>query len=386
MEKMLSDNTAVILGIVVFLLAWVTPLLSPLFRWRIKKEGKKEVCNLPSVSIIIASHDDAKQLEKHLPSLLQQDYPVQYEVIVVTEQGDHEVDGVLKRIQHTHEQQSSNAHLYVTYIPETSRYMSRRKLAITLGVKAAKNEWLLLTDSDCEPASNHWLAKMARNCEDTKTLIVGYACLESNTPAFNRYQRLFNFAYLARECRKLAYRTNCPNLMFRKSQFMNDEGYLGNLNLVRGEYDFIVNKFSQSGSTAVEMSPEAWIVQDEPTCRSWSNMQVYYMETRKSLLRSFPHRFLFNMNQLAMRVFVLSFFAAVVYSVLKSNWILLGISSFSAVIEFVIRYSIDRFTIKRFGEKIFLAVAYDHLLMWSNLYYLVRHRCANQWDFTTHKQ
>ena len=86
---MLSDNIAVILGIAVFLLAWISPLFSPLFRWRRKKEDEKIDDNLQPVSIIIASHDDAMQLEKHLPAILLQDYPVQYEVIVVIEKGDH---------------------------------------------------------------------------------------------------------------------------------------------------------------------------------------------------------------------------------------------------------------------------------------------------------
>lgn len=161
MVEMLSDNVAIILGIAALLLALTTPFFSPLFRWKRKEEEAHDV-DLQPVSIIIASHDDAQQLEKHLPSILQQDYPVGYEVIVVIQKGDHDVEDALKRIKYTYEQQGGDAHFYVTYIPQTSRYMSRRKLAITLGVKAAKNEWLLLLDSDCAPSSPQWLAAMAR--------------------------------------------------------------------------------------------------------------------------------------------------------------------------------------------------------------------------------
>ncbi len=385
MEKMLSDNIAIILGIAVFLLAWVTPLFSPLFRWR-RKEEKVMDNNLPPVSIIIASHDDATQLEKHLPVLLQQEYPVQYEVIVVIEKGEHEVEDVLKRIQYQYDQQAGNAHLYVTYIPETSRYMSRRKLAITLGVKAAKNEWLLLTNSDCEPASSQWLATMARNCGDDKSLVLGYASYDDETSSFKRYERFYHFCYLMRESQGKAYCTNCPNLMFRKSQFMEQEGYLGNLNLVRGEYDFLVNKYAEAGNTVVEIAPEAWVVQDAPTNRSWVNARVYYMETRKSLLRSFLHRLLFDVDQVEMRIFTLAVIASLAYSLLVGNWLLLGLAAFSLLVEFLLRYFVDRNAIKRFGEKMPWAAVYDRLIMWSNLFFLLRHKCADHRDFTTHKQ
>ncbi len=383
---MLSDNIAVILGIAVFLLAWISPLFSPLFRWRWKKEDGKIDDNLQPVSIIIASHDDAMQLEKHLPAILLQDYPVQYEVIVVIEKGDHEVEDVLKRFQYNHGHQGGNARLYVTYIPETSRYMSRRKLAITLGVKAAKNEWLLLIDSDCEPASSRWLASMARNCEDGKSLVLGYASYKDASSSFKRYDRFYHFCYLLCECYGQAYRTNCPNLMFRKSLFMKQDGYLGNLNLVRGEYDFLVNKYAKRGNAAAEIAPEAWVIQDGPTNRSWSNMRVYYMETRRFLLRSRMHRLVFGVDQVMTRIFTLMVVVSLVYSLLMSNRLLSGVAMISIFVEFLVRYSVDRHAIKRFGESLPWAVLYDRLVMWSNLFFLFRHKCADHREFTTHKQ
>lgn len=384
---MLSDNIAVILGITVFLLAWISPLFSPLFRWRGKKEDGKIDDNLQPVSIIIASHDDAMQLEKHLPAILLQDYPVQYEVIVVIEKGDHDVEEVLKRFQYSHGYQEGNARLYVTYIPETSRYMSRRKLAITLGVKAAKNEWLLLIDSDCEPASSRWLASMARNCVDGKSLVLGYASYKKDdSSSFKGYDRFYHFCYLLRECYGQAYRTNCPNLMFRKSLFMEQDGYLGNLNLVRGEYDFLVNKYAKRGNSATETAPEAWVIQEAPTNRSWGNMRVYYMETRKSLLRSCMHRLVFGVDQAVMHIFTLMVIVSLVYSLLMSNWLLSGVAMISIFVESLVRYSVDRHAIKRFGESLSWSVLYDRLVMWSNLFFLFRHKCADHREFTTHKQ
>lgn len=385
MEVILSDNIAIILSIAAIVFALATPFFSPFCRLK-RKDKPVDQRELQPVSIIIASHKDADRLEKHLPSILQQDYPAGYEVIVVIEKGDPEVENALKRIQYELNQQSVDAHLYVTYIPNTSRYMSRRKLAITLGVKAAKNEWLLLVDSDCEPLSNNWLSLMARNCDEGKSLVVGYSNFSEDTSQFKRYERFYHFCYLLRECRKRAYRTNCSNLMFRKSKFMRDNGYLGNLDLVRGEYDFLVNKFSEVRRTASETSPDAWLVQDAPTQKSWSDAHIYYMESRKSLTRNFMHRLLFDVDQIVRRMYLLVILSSVAYSVFTDNWLLLGVACFSFIMEFAIRYVVDRKAIRKFGEHFSMSAVYDHFIMWSNMYFLLRHYFSDRLNFTTHKQ
>ena len=94
----------------------------------------KQLPTYPPITIIFTPHDNAQELAKNLPLYLNQDYPADFQVIVVAPQNDHETSDVLKRF-------ASNSHLYTTFIPESSRYMSKKKLAITLGVKAAKYDW-----------------------------------------------------------------------------------------------------------------------------------------------------------------------------------------------------------------------------------------------------
>mgnify|MGYP007083028735 CR=1 FL=1 len=47
-----------------------------------------------------------------------------------------------------------------TYVPSDARYLSRRKLAFTLGVKAAKYDILLFTEANCQPLNDQWLSAM----------------------------------------------------------------------------------------------------------------------------------------------------------------------------------------------------------------------------------
>ena len=138
--------TTIIAGAVVVLLAILGSLINPFLRSLrfpdnagneenpAAETAKKEEDSLESrepISVIITAHDNLYELEHNLQMFLQQKYPADYQVIVVCQSTDGETQDYLKRMA------AENSHLYYTYIPESSRYMSRKKLQITLGVKAA---------------------------------------------------------------------------------------------------------------------------------------------------------------------------------------------------------------------------------------------------------
>ena len=93
----------------------------------------------PPMSVIVYSEDDAANLEVLLPQILDQDYPSPFEVIVVNDGAMDSTKDVIARL----EQRYSN--LYMTFTPQESRSLSRKKLAVTLGIKAAKYNVLLHT-------------------------------------------------------------------------------------------------------------------------------------------------------------------------------------------------------------------------------------------------
>ena len=130
---MIISTTTIIAGAVVVLLAVLGSLINPFLRsLRFQKTEAAE--NQPPVSILITAHDNLAELERNLPMFLRQQYAADYQVIVVCQSTDGETQDFLKRTA------AENPHLYYTYIPESSRYMSRKKLQIALGVKAAKHE------------------------------------------------------------------------------------------------------------------------------------------------------------------------------------------------------------------------------------------------------
>ena len=145
---MIIDTITIIVCSVLLLLAVAASLCNPLLRKLAatptaeeEHDGEDNTTG-PRLSVIMTVHDQARELEEHLSVILSQDYAPGYELIVVDESSTDDTEDVLNRMKR------NCPHLYTTFIPESSHYLSRRKLALTLGVKAAKNEWLIFTEAD----------------------------------------------------------------------------------------------------------------------------------------------------------------------------------------------------------------------------------------------
>ena len=91
------------------------------------------------VSVVVYSQDEAEALDKLLRDILTQDYPADMEVIVVNEGESSDVRDVVDMLKNEY------PGLYLTNTPDGARNLSRKKLALTLGVKAARHSVVVHT-------------------------------------------------------------------------------------------------------------------------------------------------------------------------------------------------------------------------------------------------
>ena len=378
---MIISTTTIIAGAVVVLLAVLGSLINPFLRsLRFQKTGTAE--NQPPVSILITAHDNLAELERNLPMFLRQQYAADYQVIVVCQSTDGETQDFLKRTA------AENPHLYYTYIPESSRYMSRKKLQITLGVKAAKHEWIILTEPNCRPSNDKWLQTMVRQCQDPNHLLLGYVALDEETKSVRRFDSIRKAYYVLRRAQQTyGYRSHMPNVAFRKSDFMKEQGYQGNLEYVRGEYDFLVNKYALCGDTATELDCDAWLIRETPSSKSWHNAHLYLQASRKSLERAGSMRTLMFFDHLMPHLSLIATLAVAAYSILMKNWILTGCAGFSFLLLFILRMLIANKAIKHFDDGIamFKLPFFEYGIIWRNLATKLRYWRADKNDFTSHK-
>lgn len=378
---MIISTTTIIAGAVVVLLAVLGSLINPFLR-SLRFQETETAENQPPVSILITAHDNLAELERNLPMFLRQQYAADYQVIVVCQSTDGETQDFLKRTA------AENPHLYYTYIPESSRYMSRKKLQITLGVKAAKHEWIILTEPNCRPSNDKWLQTMVRQCQDPNHLVLGYVALDEETKSVRRFDSIRKAYYVLRRAQQTyGYRSHMPNVAFRKSDFMKEQGYQGNLEYVRGEYDFLVNKYALCGETATELDCDAWLIREAPSNKSWHNAHLYLQASRKSLERAGSMRTLMFFDHLMPHLSLIATLAVAAYSILMKNWILTGCAGFSFLLLFIVRMLIANKAIKHFDDGIamFKLPFFEYGIIWRNLATKLRYWRADKNDFTSHK-
>lgn len=394
---MTIDNITLIFGGIVILLAIITPWINVFVRKPVMigspdetdnngnddegADGKKEN-SYPDISIVITPHENASELNRNIPAFLNQDYPGNYRVIVVAWKSDSDDEDVLKRF-------SSDPHLYTTYIPDSSRYMSRKKLAITLGVKAAKTEWIVMTDITTRPDSDQWLKAIARHCNMGNHLVIGYTRYDDETSDYRRFERLMTDFYLMRETQhNRTYRCNSTCLAFRKSDFVREEGFRGNLKYLRGEYDFMANKYAQPMAVALENNPDTgWMTEQEPTDKEWRNKHLFYQEDRRHLEGSVRHRLPIVIDQLSLYINYIAIIAGVVYGALTQRIILIAAAIAALLITIIIRTAVASSALRKWSADVpaWKTIFYEIGVTLHMVYYRIKYKFADKNDFISHK-
>lgn len=216
------------------------------------------------------AYDEPQELQNCISAILEQNYNHNLEIIVIIEKGDAYAENVLSNFH-------DDKRIYVTFIPSRSLFMSRQKLAISLGVKAAHNEWITVIKSTDRPMSSNWLSSLSKHFNKETSLVIGYANYEQDTKSYYRFLHLRNLLYLFNIAQhNTAYRAGSPNIAFRKTMFINGDGYRDNLQLIHGEFDFIINKYARKGNTSIEISPDAFIREEKPTKKNGITNRLHY--------------------------------------------------------------------------------------------------------------
>ncbi len=210
-------------------------------------------------SVIVYSQGDADNLMELLGSLLNQDYPAEYEVIVVNEGESADVRDVVSMLRARH------PNIYLTFTPEGVVNLSRKKLALTLGVKAARYGVVVLTTTAAMVESPLWLRRMMSSfsADSPVEVVLGFAYID---PAEDNARgcRRRAFDYVADSVRWLGvaiagkpFRGTEYNLAYRKEVFLRNKGFARSLNLHYGDDDIFVRQIARGANTAVELSGES---------------------------------------------------------------------------------------------------------------------------------
>ena len=304
--------------------------------------GKDEVHvgrELPPLSVVICARNESENLRRNLPAILKQDYP-DFEVIVINDGSTDESEDLLSELEEEY------PNLYHSFTPDSARYISRKKLALTLGIKASKYDWLVFTEADCTPVSDKWLRRIARNFTPSTDIVLGYSGYERGKGWLHKrvsFDSLFtSLRYLGFALAGKPYMGIGRNLAYRKELFFKVKGFSTHLNMQRGEDDLFINQIANENNTRVETSPDSVIrMQPVERYKDWKEEKVSYMATARFYKGS--QRWLLGLETATRLLFYVACLSGIVFGILSFHWLAAGLT----LLLWIVRYSAQAYVINK---------------------------------------
>lgn len=230
------------------------------------------------VSVIVCAKNEAENVTKFIPLLAEQNYP-DYEIVLID---DASSDDTLE-IFEAFEKQYSNVRL--VKVQNNEAFWGNKKFALTLGIKAAKKEYLLFTDADCYPTSKDWIMNMTSQFTLHKTIILGYGAYEKIKGSFlNKIIRFetvltavqyFSWAKMGRP-----YMGVGRNLAYKREEFFKVNGFMDHMKIRSGDDDLFINQASNSKNTTICYAPESFTISAPKTTYSeWFKQKRRHVST-----------------------------------------------------------------------------------------------------------
>lgn len=252
-------------------------------RWRVESGKRKAESNaaapLPPISVVLTARNDAVWLKENLVYLLEQDYP-DFEVVVVDYLSHDETQFVLKLLKDYY------PHLKIVPFKEDVNLFQGKKYPLSIGIKSAANDILLLADPDCTPKNLLWLRGMVRGYAEKGTQIVlGYCGVKRTKTllgALQQYDALaYGAEYLGSALLGHPYTGSGRNLSYRRSFFFKQGAFISHYDVADGSDDLFVYQNADRHNTAVCIDADACLAAEpKKNFREWHDERRHRVATR----------------------------------------------------------------------------------------------------------
>lgn len=297
---------------------------------------QRNISQTHPVSVIVCARDEAENLAKNLPGILVQHYQTTHEVIVVNDNSMDESKYILEEYQRTYRQ------LQTVELKQEARFIPGKKFPLSVGIKTAKYEIVLLTDADCVPASEFWIDKMQQSFTDEVEIVLGYGPLHKKKGWFNklvRWETLHTaMQYLSYAQAGIPYMGVGRNLSYKKSVFFRHKGFSAHNHVPGGDDDLFINMAATRTNTAINLDPDTFTLSEPPrTWKQWVRQKTRHYTTGKFYKSG--HKFLLGLYAISHFLFFPLVLAVWIWVGWKQALIVFGLRM---LIQGLILYKVTR--------------------------------------------
>lgn len=212
------------------------------------KPWQKEGTALEPVSVVICARDAYEYLTELVPALLHQDYP-DFEIVIVNDCSDDETEEYLKDLAR------KEPRIKPVQLKQHLNFFSGKKFPLSMGIKSAKNDLLVLTECNCMPSNDLWLRSVVE-CYNGKTeIVIGYSPYMQRKGSLNRLMRFDalqqGLLYLSAALKRHPYMGVGSNLSYRKELFYRNKGFISHYTTSVGDDDLFIGQAANKKNTEV---------------------------------------------------------------------------------------------------------------------------------------
>jgi len=325
------------------------------FKNKIKPQSQQH-----PVSVVICARDEDENIARNLPGILVQQYPSTHEVIVVNDNSVDDSKYILQELKRTFK------FLNVIELTHEAKLISGKKYPLSIGIKEAKNEILLLTDADCVPASEFWMQKMQDAYYNGVEVVLGYGGYHKLPGVLNKLIRFETFhsalQYLSYAMAGVPYMGVGRNLSYKRDVFIRNKGFASINHIPSGDDDLFINKVATNKNTSVVLDREAITLSNPKTTFSgWKKQKKRHYSTAKYYKPK--HKFLLGLYTFTQFLFYPLFITSVIFF----DWrIALGILGLKLLVQGLIYFK----ALKKMNESD-LWPYFILLDIWMFFYYII---------------
>lgn len=289
MEITFDHNLFGFIVLCIFGLTWLIQmvyfwgLFSRLAFFNTKKYDKGQPKYEP-VSVIVCAKDAYEYLIDLVPKILSQDYP-DFELVIVNDCSTDETADYLKLLVDNHPE------VNVVSLTQSLNFFHGKKFPLSMGIKSAKHDLLLLTDADCLPDSDQWIKNMVGAYRNGTEVVLGYGPYFTRKGLLNkliRFDTLYTaIQYLSMALAKLPYMGVGRNLSYHRDLFYKNKGFTSHYTIPSGDDDIFISQVANSRNTRISINPNCR-VESEPkhSFGSWIRQKRRHYSTANMYKRS----------------------------------------------------------------------------------------------------
>ena len=223
---------------------------------RLKRDDELE-----PVSVVVCARDSYEQLSELIPLLLKQDYP-QFEVVVVNDCSDDETEEYLKDLERCENR------IKPVQLRQHLNFFNGKKFPLSMGIKSASYDLMVLTDADCKPTSEQWLRSMVSGYGDGTEVVISHNRYRQTGGLLNlmvRFEAVQTaMMYLSAALAGKPYRGVGKNLSYRQRLFFRNKGFTSHYAMAAGDDDVFISQTASKRNTQVVIDAENTIESDPP--------------------------------------------------------------------------------------------------------------------------